>query len=52
MVEKLRSVLSQLHDLQQIVTMCVYINLSENTSRDESKRTIRNKIAHVTLKFY
>lgn len=47
MLERLRSVMSNLHDMHQLITLCVHVNLNSNITREDSIRTIRNKITKV-----
>lgn len=49
MLDRLRSSMSGLHDLQQLITLCVYTNLDITMTREESIRSIRNKIYKVKL---
>ncbi|KAL3088612.1 hypothetical protein niasHT_023230 [Heterodera trifolii] len=48
MCDRIRSILSNLHDLQQLVSFCTYTNVEQSaTNREESKRVIRNKIIQI-----
>uniref|UniRef100_A0A914IC51 DNA mismatch repair protein MutS core domain-containing protein n=1 Tax=Globodera rostochiensis TaxID=31243 RepID=A0A914IC51_GLORO len=47
MCDRIRSILSNLHDLQQLISLCTFINVEQNASREDSKRMIRNKIIQV-----
>uniref|UniRef100_A0A914IC35 DNA mismatch repair protein MutS core domain-containing protein n=1 Tax=Globodera rostochiensis TaxID=31243 RepID=A0A914IC35_GLORO len=47
MCDRIRSILSNLHDLQQLISLCTFINVEQNASREDSKRVIRNKIIQV-----
>uniref|UniRef100_A0A914CRA4 DNA mismatch repair proteins mutS family domain-containing protein n=1 Tax=Acrobeloides nanus TaxID=290746 RepID=A0A914CRA4_9BILA len=47
MLERLRSLMTNLHDLQQILTLCVHITPLEISNNEETKKSIRSKILQV-----
>lgn len=49
MLERLRAIMTNLHDMNQLITLCVHVNLNSNITREDSIRTIRNKITKVSF---
>lgn len=47
MCDRIRSILGNLHDLQQLVSLITYTNFGQNAGREDSKRVIRLKISQV-----
>jgi DNA mismatch repair ATPase MutS len=47
-LEKMRHVMTGLHDLHQVISFCVQTSMSEyESNREESRRVVRNKIMQV-----
>jgi hypothetical protein len=45
--DRIRTILSTLSDLQQLISLCTYISMEQSTSKEDSKRVIRFKITQV-----
>lgn len=45
MLDKMRSIMSGLHDFHQLISFCIHSNTGEyEFNKEESRRAVRNKI--------